>query len=332
MGKKTNTILFSILFIFVFVYISKNSNIIGTKRLLISLEIASIIIFGWAGRGNAKDITIIPEVTGLQPPLPRRNQNNLRSNNPALGLGANKSPQPISGKGADKPPRGPIGFRTPPPLKKQGFYGGATGFSESGSSGSGSPGDDSNPNNSTFNTKSSDQCQNPYYLNQGQKKPKKKKEKNSPLATSTSNFSNYRGGSSPFQGYNYKDPKDGPQKVGFNQPKRLNKSYDKHAQDCFGLTQNRNKQTLQEFQQCVQDYINAPGVERFDGCYRYETPAYHYLKNGTNMVVTINAITNEYISARNATKDQLENMMSPGHNLGYDSRPPMTLRLRGPGN
>ena len=47
-------------------------------------------------------------------------------------------------------------------VKKQGFYGGATGF---GGSSSGSPGDDSNPNNPRFNTKSSDQCQNPNYFN-----------------------------------------------------------------------------------------------------------------------------------------------------------------------
>jgi hypothetical protein len=43
---------------------------------------------------------------------------------------------------------------------------GATGFGGSGSgSGSGSPGDDSNQNNPRF--KSSDQCQNPNYFNQG---------------------------------------------------------------------------------------------------------------------------------------------------------------------
>ena len=44
----------------------------------------------------------------------------------------------------------------------------------SGGSGSGSPGDDSNPNNPRFSTKSSDQCQNPNYFNQAQKKKKKK--------------------------------------------------------------------------------------------------------------------------------------------------------------
>lgn len=56
------------------------------------------------------------------------------------------------------------------PLEKQGLHGGATSFGESGSSSSGSPGDNSNP----LNTKSPNQCQNPNYFNQTQKKKKKK--------------------------------------------------------------------------------------------------------------------------------------------------------------
>ena len=51
------------------------------------------------------------------------------------------------------------------------MYGGATSF---GGSGSGSPGDDSNPNNPRFK----DQCQNPNYFNQAQKKKKKGYEVN----------------------------------------------------------------------------------------------------------------------------------------------------------
>nr|WPV76403.1 hypothetical protein [Naviculales sp.] len=90
------------------------------------------------------------------------------------GLGKNTGKGVSSG--ANKPPRAPSGFRTPH-VKKQRFYGGATGF---GGSGSGSPGDDSNddsnPNNPRFNTKSSDQCQNPNYFNQAQKKKKNSRQ------------------------------------------------------------------------------------------------------------------------------------------------------------
>lgn len=56
--------------------------------------------------------------------------------------------------------------------------------------------------------------------------------------------SKYKGGPSPFKEYEYKDPAAVAQKIGFNKLKRLNKSYDKHAKDCFGITENRNKENL----------------------------------------------------------------------------------------
>ena len=112
---------------------------------------------------------------GFKPPISRRNPNNPKFNNPALG-GARQNIGKGVSPGANKLPRAPNGFRTPhKPVKKQGFHGGATGF---GGSGSGSPGDDSNPNNPRFNTKSSDQCQNSNYFNQAQKKKKKGYEVN----------------------------------------------------------------------------------------------------------------------------------------------------------
>ena len=161
MSKRKNTVLFSILFIFVFVYLGKNSNLRGTKRFFISLKIAWILMFGGLDPANAKDNTIIPGAHGFKPPISRRNPNNPKLNNPALGGARQNTGKGVS-PGANKPPRAPSGFRTPHKLvKKQGFYGGATGF---GGSGSGSPGDDSNPNNPRF--KSSDQCQNPNYFNQ----------------------------------------------------------------------------------------------------------------------------------------------------------------------
>ena len=172
MIQRKNTVLFSILFIFVFVYVGKNSNLRGTKRFFISLKIVWLLTFGVLDSANAKDNTIILGAHGFKPSISRPYRNNPGFNNPTLGGARQNTGKGVS-PGANKPPRAPSGFRTPQkPVEKQGLYGGSTGFV--GSIGSGSPGDDSNPNNLRFNPKSSDQCQNPNYLNQKQKKKKKK--------------------------------------------------------------------------------------------------------------------------------------------------------------
>lgn len=124
-------------------------------------------MFWWLEPANAKDNPLIPRAHGFKPPISRQNAN---FNDPALGRARQNTGKGVS-PGPNKPPRALNSFRTlHKPVKKQGFYGGATGFGDSGS-GSGSPGDDSNQNNLRF--KSSDQCQNLNYFNQGQKKKKK---------------------------------------------------------------------------------------------------------------------------------------------------------------
>ena len=60
MSKRKNTVLFSIFFIFVFVYLGKHSNLRGTRRFFISLQIAWSLMFGGLDPANAKDNTIIP--------------------------------------------------------------------------------------------------------------------------------------------------------------------------------------------------------------------------------------------------------------------------------
>lgn len=148
MNRKKNTVLFIILF--VFVYVGKNSNLRGTRRYFISLKIAWILMFGWLDLANVKDNPIILGAHGFKPPISRRNPS---FNNPALG-GARQNTSKGVSPDPNKPPRAPSYFWTPhKPVKKQGLYGGATGFGGSGS-GSGSPGDDSNQNNPRF--KSSD--------------------------------------------------------------------------------------------------------------------------------------------------------------------------------
>ena len=71
MSKRKNTVLFSILFIFVFVYLGKNSNLRGTRRFFISLQIAWILMFGGSDPANGKDNTIISGAHGFQPPISR---------------------------------------------------------------------------------------------------------------------------------------------------------------------------------------------------------------------------------------------------------------------
>ena len=99
----------------------------------------------------------------------------------------------------------------------------------------------------------------------------------------------------------------------------------------FGMKQNRNKKSLQEFENNLQNYIESPDTKRIPGSYRYETPAYHYKKPNEDLIVTVNATDNTYISVRNATDFQLEKLKIDG-NLSYDNRPTrsLTLRLQGP--
>ena len=85
MSKRKNTVLFSIVFIFVFVYLSKNSDLRVTRRFFISLKIRWILMFGGLDPANAKDNPIIPGAHGFKPPISRPNPNNLKFNNPALG-------------------------------------------------------------------------------------------------------------------------------------------------------------------------------------------------------------------------------------------------------
>ena len=142
----------------------------------------------------------------------------------------------------------------------------------------------------------------------------------------------YKGGSSPFiDKFDYDNPNHTRENTDFSNKRRMNHSYDGHAEKCFGIKENRNKENLQKFEKNVRDYIESPKTERINGSYRYETPAYHYKKPDEDLIVTVNATNNEYISVRNATDFQLEKLEIDG-NLGYDSRPSMslTLRLRGP--
>jgi hypothetical protein len=52
------------------------------------------------------------------------------------------------------------------------------------------------------------------------------------------------------------------------------------------MTENNNKKILLEFQRKIENFIQSSDVEKYNGSYRYEVPAYIYkYKNGT--LVTI---------------------------------------------
>ena len=89
--------------------------------------------------------------------------------------------------------------------------------------------------------------------------------------------SQYKGGPSSFENYEYQDPEVVAQNIGFNQPNRLNKSYDKHAKDCFGITENRNKQNLEIFKGDISNLAQSAD-DVYKGSYRYKDPAYIFLK------------------------------------------------------
>ena len=146
--------------------------------------------------------------------------------------------------------------------------------------------------------------------------------------------SQYKGGPSPFKEHEYEDPATVAQNIGFNQPKRLNKSYDKHAEDCFGIMGNRNKENLEIFKGDIQNLAQSAD-EVYKGSYRYKDPAYIFLKEVDEKItaVIVNATDGEYITSINPTKGQMDDLNSNG-NIGLDTRPSMqlTLRLRGPKN
>ena len=155
-----------------------------------------------------------------------------------------------------------------------------------------------------------------------------------PPESSQFDASNYKGGPSPFEEYEYKDPAVVAQNIGFNQPNRLNKSYDKHAEDCFGIVENRNNENLGIFKGDITNLAQSAD-EVYKGSYRYQDPAYIFLKeiNEKMTAVIVNATDGEYITTINPTSGQMEDLQSNG-NIGLDTRPSMqlTLRLRGPKN
>lgn len=140
--------------------------------------------------------------------------------------------------------------------------------------------------------------------------------------------SQYRSGPSSFKKHEYEDPAVVAQNIGFNQPKRLNKSYDKHAKDCFNIMENRNKENLENFKGDIQNLAQSTD-KVYKGSYRYQDPAYIFLKEIDEKMtaVIVNVTDGEYVTSINPTDTQIEDLESNG-NIGLDTCPSMQLKLR----
>ena len=156
----------------------------------------------------------------------------------------------------------------------------------------------------------------------------------SPPENGNFDVSQYKGGLNPFlDKFDYDNPNHTRENTYFSSQKRMNHAYDRHAEKCFGIKENRNKENLKEFEGKACSFIESPETEEINGSYRYETPAYFYKEKDGNLVAIVNATDNSFITVVNATKSQLESIQEY-HNFGLDTRPSMqlTLRLRGPKN
>jgi hypothetical protein len=144
--------------------------------------------------------------------------------------------------------------------------------------------------------------------------------------------SQYKGGPNPFiDKFDYDNPNHTRENVDFSSQKRMNHGYDRHAEKCFGMKENRNKENLKKFEGNARDFIESPQTEKINGSYRYETPAYFYKEKDGNLVAIVNATDNSFITIVNATQSQFDSMLEY-NKFGSDTRQYMqlTLRLRWP--
>ena len=135
--------------------------------------------------------------------------------------------------------------------------------------------------------------------------------------------SQYKGGPNPFiDKFDYDNPNYTRENTDFSSQTRMNHAYDRHAEKCFGMKENRNKENLKKFEGKARSFIESPETEKINGSYRYQTPAYFYKEKDGNLVAIVNA-----------TESQLKSIRED-NNFGLDTRPSMqlTLRLRGPKN
>ena len=92
---------------------------------------------------------------------------------------------------------------------------------------------------------------------------------------------------------------------------RLNKSYDKHAKNCFGIVENINTQNLEIFKGDIKNSVKSLN-DVYKGSDRYEDPAYIFVKeiDGKMTAIIVNATDGEYITSINPTRGQMNDLKS----------------------
>ena len=135
--------------------------------------------------------------------------------------------------------------------------------------------------------------------------------------------SQYQNRPNPFiDKFDYDNPNNTRENIDYTFKNPMNHGYDKHAEQCFGMKENRNKENLKKFEEKIREFLELPETEKINGSDRYATPAYFYKEKDRNLVAIVNA-----------TNFQLENIEKDS-NFGLDTRKNMQLilRLKGPKN
>ena len=116
-------------------------------------------------------------------------------------------------------------------------------------------------------------------------------------ANSKFDSSNFKGGPNPFiNKFNYTNPNHTRSNIDFTSQKRMNHAYDRHAEKCFGMKENKNKQTLYKFICKAREFVESSETEKINGSYRYEIPAYLFQQKENNLVAVVNATNNTFVT------------------------------------
>ena len=92
---------------------------------------------------------------------------------------------------------------------------------------------------------------------------------NPPFEDSQFDASQYKGGPNPFiDKFDYNNPNHTRENTDFSSQKRMNHAYDRHAEKCFGMKENRNKENLKKFEKKARSFIESPETEKIKGSYR----------------------------------------------------------------
>ena len=89
--------------------------------------------------------------------------------------------------------------------------------------------------------------------------------------------------------------------------KQIEKKYDRHARD-FGVDKPRSKESFDEFEAAVRDFVQRPDLDRMPGTYRGQSVYFNVDKN-TGLFV-MQKPNGEFLSGWRLNPDQLTNVLT----------------------